>query len=386
MTRRTDVVVVGGGPAGMYTAHQLAEAGYRVSVLDSRREIGEQVICTGIVSREAFERYGFSHASVLSSIQKLRLISPGGLELRYTHPSVLAYAVDRHKFDNEIRHRAQRSGAEVSVESSVQQISVERGRVRLSVQNSHRRYELSAALCVIATGIRYTLHRQVGLGVPSSFLKAAQAHLPAGREDVTTVFVGQRVAPGGFAWVVPLGRQLCRVGLMTHGDARRLFHRLVERLQLSHQNGHTPVDLKPIAQGMARCSSTDRVIAVGEAAGQVKTTTGGGIYYGLLGAEIAAEVAARALARNDLSARALGEYDRLWKRRIGGEIEKGFRTRQQAARLSDAQMDRLVRASQENGLFAFAEKHARFDWHRKMIGYVLKLPAFREALLRAVQA
>ena len=108
-----DVIIVGGGPAGLLAARLLAEQGRDVLVLDARKRIGEGVVCTGIVSKEAFDRFGFSSDSVLNRVQKIRLVSPAGSCLNYTHPEALAFAVDRFKFDNEIGERARRSGAEI---------------------------------------------------------------------------------------------------------------------------------------------------------------------------------------------------------------------------------------------------------------------------------
>ncbi len=111
MPRVGDIVVVGGGPAELYTAHLLAEQGHDVLLLDRRQAIGQNVVCTGIVSKVAFERFGFSSASVLNKIQSLRVVSPAESTLTYTHPDVLAYAVDRNRFDYEIRQWAEKSGA-----------------------------------------------------------------------------------------------------------------------------------------------------------------------------------------------------------------------------------------------------------------------------------
>ena len=126
----------------------------------------------------------------------------------------------------------------------------------------------------------------------------------------------------------------------------------------------------------------DRVIAVGEAAGQVQTTTGGGIYYGLLGAEVAGEVVGAALRRRDVSGQSLREHDRLWKRLMAEEIKLGYWARRVASRLSDSQIERLVRAVQGDGFFTFAERHARFDWQRELISYFLQMSSTRDVLFR----
>ncbi len=383
MHRVRDIVVVGGGPAGLYAAHSLAGQGYDVLVLDRRHAIGERVVCTGIVSKEAFDRFGLAPDSVLSKIQELRLVSPRGSCLDYRHPEVLAYVVDRYRFDNQIRQWAHKSGAEIRLESIAKRVGVERDYVRVLVESSTRTYEIHAAVLVLATGVQDRLQRQLGLGVPTSYLRAAQAEFAIERGGPTTVYVGQAVAPGGFAWVVPIGTGRCRVGLMTEGDARECFRGLLERLEKNVHQRAARVDFKPIAQGLVSQTYADRVVAVGEAAGQIKTTTGGGIYFGLLGAEVAAQVVGQALKRGDVSGRSLREYDRRWKRLMGGEIKLGFWARRLAGRLSDTEIERAFQAVQGDGFLSFAQKHARFDWHREVISYLLQMPGVREVVSRS---
>lgn len=381
MHRVKDVVIIGGGPAGLYTGHLLAEQGWDVLLLDGRRAIGEQVVCTGIVSKEAFTRFRFSSSCILSKIQRLRLVSPSGFSLDYNHPEVLAYTVDRNKFDNQIREWTQKSGAEVRLRSTVKEVNVSRNHIEIFVASPNKSYRVRAALVVLATGVSYHLHRQLGLSVPVDYWRGAQTHLAIEYEGPTIVFVGQQVAPGGFAWVVPLQKGLCRVGLVTEGPPRVYFQRLLSRLDRNwHQKG-IRLDFKPIAQGLLPRTYSNRVIAVGEAAGQIKTTTGGGICYGLMGAEIAAQVVNRSLKHGTLSSKSLREYDQCWKHQMGREIKLGYWARRLAGRLTDGEITKVIQAIQGDGFFAFAERNARFDWHRDMIFYMLHMPVVRNIVM-----
>jgi flavin-dependent dehydrogenase len=169
---------------------------------------------------------------------------------------------------------------------------------------------------------------------------------------------------------------------MTRGNAPQHFHRLLDRLDQKGRHQGVRVDFKPIAQGLVSKTYADRVIAVGEAAGQMKTTTGGGIYYGLLGAEIAAQVVGQVVRSGDASAKSLREYDRRWKQVMGREIKLGFWARRLAGRLSDSEIERVVQAVQGDGFLAFAKRRARFDWHREVISYLLQMPGVRDVVSR----
>jgi len=124
---------------------------------------------------------------------------------------------------------------------------------------------------------------------------------------------------------------------------------------------------------------------VGTAAGQVKPTTGGGIYYGLLCADIAVDNLHRALASNDLSASGLAGYQREWKKRLGRELGMGYRVRKLYQHLSDGQIDRMFNAIAANGMVDLLLKadDVSFDWHSsgllRMLGRVVISKAVKVA-------
>jgi flavin-dependent dehydrogenase len=124
---------------------------------------------------------------------------------------------------------------------------------------------------------------------------------------------------------------------------------------------------KPIAQTPLRRSYAERVLVIGEAAGQVKATTGGGIYYGLLAAQLAADTIHTAFATGDFSGAGLRPYERAWRALLADELMLGLKFRNLYGWLGDRQIDSLLQAIAHNGLKDLIRSQAHFDWHRELI-------------------
>ncbi len=118
-----DAIVVGAGPIGSYTAYQLAELGFEVALLEEDDEVGKDVICTGVIGTEAFERFNLPQRAIISEIKSITFFSPSLEAIDYTPSSTLAYVVDRELFDKEILQAAQRKGVDVHLGKQVRRIN-----------------------------------------------------------------------------------------------------------------------------------------------------------------------------------------------------------------------------------------------------------------------
>jgi len=131
---------------------------------------------------------------------------------------------------------------------------------------------------------------------------------------------------------------------------------------------------RAIPMGTLTRSYGDRLLVIGDAAGQVKPTTGGGICFGHIGARIAAGVLREALGSDNLTAGQLSRYQKQWKAKMGKELSRGYWARWAYARLSDRQIEGIFNALDSNGMARtlLSSDNFSFDWHSKLILTVLR--------------
>ncbi len=143
---------------------------------------------------------------------------------------------------------------------------------------------------------------------------------------------------------------------------------------------------KVLPLGPIRRTYGDRVLVLGDAAGLVKPTTGGGIYYSLLSAELAAATLTAALQDDDLGCERLASYEASWRKRLGSELRWQLILRRIAQRLSDADIDALFDLARTDGIMPIVRRTAAFNHHREFIVALLKHPPARRVLFRAALA
>jgi len=380
-----DAVVVGAGPGGLYAALRLAQRGYDVVVLEEHQAVGEPVHCTGILAREAFDEFGLSADTILNELTTVRFVSPAGHDIVYRPGIAEAVVIDRVAFDARLAAQADRAGARIVHGRRVQAIRCDPDAVSVDIAGHS---PLRARACVLACGGRYGLHRQLGLSLPALFLHTAQRELPADQPHDVEIHFGADIAPKGFAWAVPVqrgDRSHVRIGVMCDGDAPRYFRRMVDRVRSSWNLKSENVGLprqKILPLTVISQTYMNRLLVVGDAAGLVKPTTGGGIYYSLLSAAVAAEILADALDHGDLGAATLAEYEHRWRARLEAELNAQLSLRLIAQRMSDDDIENLFELARTDGVMPIVRRTASFNRHRALILTLFKHPPARQILFR----
>ena len=359
-----DVLIVGGGPAGLYAAERLARRGVSTVVCEEHGVIGDPVHCTGVLATESFDMLGLPREATLNPLTTARFVSPAGITISYSTPTPLASVIDRGAFDRALAARAEAAGAQLRVGTRVSVVETGSNAVRAQVGEEW----VSARLLLLACGANYAFQRRVGLGLPRDYLHSAQRELPATAPGDVELHFGRDVAPDGFAWAVPILRpsgSFVRVGVMTSRDPVGSYSRMVARI------------------GDRRYPS-DRTMVIGDAAGLVKPTTGGGIHYSILSAALAADVAVDALSADRLDAAALAAYERQWRDRLGEEFAEQRSLRDLVTRLNDQEIDTLFDLARTDGIMPIVRKTAQFNHHRHLIRALLRHPPARKVLFRSI--
>lgn len=329
-----DVAVSGGGPAGSACAALLARD-HDVVVLEEHPSVGRPMQCAGLISDASVKLSGVS-PEVYSVFHGARVHFPGGDSVAISSDAPLACSVDREGFDRRMADRALDAGAEFRTGVRLESYHVS-DRVRLETSAG----PVESRLLVGADG--HSSATAAGLGVrPPEFIRGIQAdvRVRADDQDSFVMRLGSRYAPGFFTWEIPCG-DFTRVGLCTSwsaGPPAPYLRRLLSDLGWEGRTDGMHSGKIPI--GRMQRMSGDRVMLVGDAASQVKPVSGGGIHPILSAAPILAGVASSALDSDDLGARRLGEYDRIWNSGPGRELRRGMRLRRAYLRMDDGDLDR----------------------------------------------
>lgn len=392
----SDVIVVGGGPVGSFTALKLAKLGAKVTVFEEHAAIGSPSHCAGHLSIRSLRNLGLyplPREIVENTFSQANFYSPSGFKFSVHLAKPVTCAVNRAAFDKHLADKAEAAGARYCLNSRVQSLIIEESAVKgVAVKQEDKAEEsVPAKIVVDAEGISSRLLRQTGLaglngerlvyGVEVEVENVKDVEL-----DAVEVFVGKAYAPGFYGWLMPRLDGTAKVGLATKAGNPKEF---LERLMLKHPVASkqlskakiTRMVFHPITLGgpIAKAYASG-FLAVGDVASQVKPTTGGGVVFGLTCAGIAAEVADEAVRRNDVSSSFLQMYQKRCTDTLGFDFGVMLRLRRFFDSLSDAKFDEVLRFCAKIGLDKTLKNVEEIDFQGQAFLKILTKPTMFAAL------
>jgi geranylgeranyl reductase family protein len=385
-----EAVVVGGGPVGSFAAWNLARLGVETTVFEEHAEIGVPSHCAGHLSIRSLRNLGLyplPDRIVENRFSAANFYSPTGTAFSVHLKRPVTCAVNRELFDKFLAEKAQAAGARYRLNSRVHSLLIGNGFVRgVTVEQPSGVESVEAEVVVDAEGISSRLLRETGLATlkREKLVYAVEAEVENVKNietDAVEVFLGKDYAQGFYAWIIPRLDGTAKVGLATKSGNPRA---LLRRLMLKHPTASkflaqariVRMAFHPIALGGPIPKAyADGFLAVGDAASQVKPTTGGGVIFGLTCARIAAETAAEGIREGDVSSAFLQHYHKRCNDKLGFDFGVMLRVRRFLDSLSDEKIDEVLRACNRLGLDRALEDAEEIDFQGKLLFQMLTKPA-----------
>lgn len=353
-----DVAVVGGGPVGSTIARDLSAMGLSVCIVEKKKRVGFPLQCAGIISSHIFDLNDLPSHLILNSVRGAFLHSQNHI-LRVEKPDDVAFIIDRIGYDEFLFQSAVENGADVINQKAVD-YDIERGTVFLN--NSQK---ITSRIIIGCDG--YSSGLSQNMGNTQSHFAASQMLVEISQKEIQNfrksdadcgsfvdTYLFEEILPG-FLWIIPLGDDLYRVGLFSNQT-----HKQQDRFLNDFLKKHFEFEIRQKYKGFIpiynekSTIAKSRAILIGDAASQVKPTSGGGLLMAFDACEIACRCVADALRCDDLNK--LTDYQKEFDRKYQREFSYQFKVQKTLNSLSDDDLDYLFFKLRENdGEFLISE-------------------------------
>ena len=388
----SEVTVVGAGPCGSFAALNLAKHGVKVTVFEEHKEIGVPTHCAGHLSIKNLKRLGLDSLPkgiIENSFKGAVIHAPYNTELTVKFNSPVTCTVNRALFDKYIARLAEKAGANYMLNSRVKSLKIKGKKVEgVILQNKQ---VFSSKIVIDAEGISARLLKQAGL--PSNnrmVVKSVQIEVENVKNvnlDLVEVFLGNNYAPGFYAWLIPKRDGKAKVGLaVSRGNPENYLQKLIHKHpKASEKLGTTKILQKSFHSislgGPISKPYSNGFLVVGDAASQVKPTTGGGLILGMTCAKIAAKTAFEALKRNNFSSSFLRKYKQICDENLGLDFSVMLKIRKLLNSLSDRKIEETIRFFKRMSLEKTFQKIEDIDFQGRSLLKILWKPRMSLALI-----
>jgi digeranylgeranylglycerophospholipid reductase len=355
VTIETDIIVVGAGPCGCFSALTAAKLGTKVAVFEEHPRIGVPTHCAGHLSLKGLERLGLKLPSSIieNTFKGAVFFSPSGRRFSVRFPFPVTCVVNRELFDQYLANIASNRGAQFLFSSKVQILLKEQKTMNgVLIHRQSKQEKVMTNMIIDAEGVSSTLLKSTGLRPFGNemFVKAVSAEVDDIRDvedDCVEVYLGSEFADGFYAWIVPKRNDTAKIGLATKSSNPKKCldcfvndHKVASSKLRKSKIKHVSFHSIPLGGSIPK-TYTNGFLAVGDVASQVKPTTGGGVVMGLTCARIAGKVAMQAVREDNFTSEFLRYYEKQWKQKIGFDLNAMLFARKLLNRISDREIDKI---------------------------------------------
>ncbi len=358
MTWDYDVLILGAGPVGSTVARLVAEKGFKIGLVEKKGIIGLPLKCAGLVSKNMEKINILPQELIINTLKGAFLYSPSDYVLKISKRKPEAYVIDRISYDQYLAEAAVNRGAELLLKHKV--INVDHRSGRITLKNGKI---LSAPVIVDARGFK---EGQSGFHARQYLIKFKKDHMDT---DFVDIKVNAAISPG-FFWRIPLSESIARAGFFS--KSRSSWKPLPKFIKgfsshfkvLEKYQGLIP---KP---DIEKKLYKDRCIFIGDAAGQTKPTTGGGLVMGFRAAKIAVKFIEEALDEDD--PRMLKKYHEEYHKIYDNEIKNQLRVQRTFKMLNNEELDHIFLKMKENRVEDIISSYGNLDDQTPLIREFLK--------------
>ncbi len=347
-----DVITVGGSVSGLLAAKGVADAGHTVQLLEKDLEIGMPERCDGLVSMKCLEKIGIAPTNniIQNIIKRAIFYSPSGLTAEIDASRQRVLVLDRSQFDRELAKIASKTGVDIKVGNKVINNIEKNGVVRVKSKSGVH----TSKWIVNATGYSSLSNRKMTM-------QAAKFEVIGNwfDRDRVEIYFDQKKSPGYFIWVIPISNDTAKVGAA--GNGVNQFKILDEFITAKGGTAIKKTAAQIVVGGPIENFISGHIVSVGDAAGQAKPTTGGGIYSGGIGGMLAGKYLGESLSSEDPSK--VIEYENDWRNLFNKEFGLLFRARKVLERLDNNNIDKIFRAISSSDILTKISLESDFDYH-----------------------
>lgn len=358
-----DVVVVGAGPVGSTISYYLAQNGLDVAIVEKKKQIGYPLQCAGILSRHIFENNELPDEVIVNAVKGAFLHTKNHI-LNVEKQEDVAYIIDRIAYDQFLLNRAIENGVKL-INQKVIDVDTEKGIAFFS--NDER---ITSRIIVACDGYNSSISSIIGndqRNFPASQMLVSidekimsqfrKSDKPIG--DYVDTYLFEDILPG-FLWIIPLVNDQYRIGLFSHQSHKEQGKFLMDFLNenFDYEIVEKYKGFIPIYDGENKLVE-NRVLLIGDAASQVKPTSGGGLLIAFDCCKIASRYIIESIEKDDVGI--LQGYQVEFTKKYSKEFSYQFKVQNTLNLLNDKDLDYLFQKLGENDCEKIISEYGDMD-------------------------